>query len=300
MRRAILLATLGANLAGCATTNFAPPFVNTNVPVRAQASSCVMVESAPYAPSGVATSAITLPPVRGGDKSLTQSMQVDLKYGEPAIPPNFRGARILIENYRLAYQCAAHEAADGRQIFQVPSFLTAAAAATGVAFGLNEDQILGLGLASSVFRAGNSYYAPKEKAAMLDRALDAVVCIKSESTTAKFFNTDEDAPNAFTAAAAGGGTITITPDEKYFEMVGAALASVDRILGNRLRDAGSDDFQSVIDEMKTLVPKSEPSVDDAKTLKQSLRDGSNLVEAVTIDLDALQARMQICVLRAKL
>jgi hypothetical protein len=182
----------------------------------------------------------------------------------------------------------------------VPSFLTAAAAATGVAFGLNEDQILGLGLASSVFKAGHSYFAPKEKAAILDRALDAVVCIKAESANVTFFNTDETNKNMILLTKLGGGSITITPDEKYFEMVSASLASVDRILGGRLSSAGNSDFSSVIDEIKVLLPKTEPSAPDKATLRAALSDSSKLAEAITIDLDALQAKLQVCVLRAKL
>jgi hypothetical protein len=157
---------VASTLCGCSTFSFAPPGVQTDYRVSRSQTVC-----------GVAASP-----------------------GDP-IYKNFRGARDLIDNFTTAYRCAAHEAADGRQIFEVPSFLALVAAAIGPTFGLDSDGRIAAVAAASVYGRANSYYAPREKIPALDAALDAVLCIKSESVGVAFFDTRAGDADKVRAAA---------------------------------------------------------------------------------------------------
>jgi hypothetical protein len=104
---------------------------------------------------------------------------------------NIDGGIALVDNFVRAYRCAQRQAADGRQIFEVPSFLALAAAGLGSPLGMSEDASLVLGAGAAIAGRANGYYAPKQKAAVLDAALDAVLCIKTESVGVDFFETRE-------------------------------------------------------------------------------------------------------------
>lgn len=99
------------------------------------------------------------------------------------------GALTLINQFLVSYRCATHQAADGRQIFEVPSLLALAVAAVGPEFGLTGDGRLAAASGAAVYGQANSYYAPQEKATILDSALDAVVCIKTEAVGVGFLDT---------------------------------------------------------------------------------------------------------------
>ncbi|WP_180147681.1 hypothetical protein [Sphingomonas sp. R-74633] len=111
------------------------------------------------------------------------------------ITPDIEGSVQLINNYIRAYRCAAHEAADGRQIFEVPSMLGLFVAGVGPALGLSPDAALAASAGAAIYGRGNSYYAPKEKAAVLDSALDAVLCVKAAAVGFDFFDTHGAAPS---------------------------------------------------------------------------------------------------------
>ena len=151
--RLIITAASALALSGCTTFSFAPPPVQTDYKVAPSKSVC-----------GQAAASDTL------------------------ISRDYRGARVLIDNFTVAYRCASHEVANGRQIFEVPSFIALVAAAIGPTFGLSDDgRIAALG-AASVYGRANSYYAPRDKVPAVDAALDAVICIKSESIGVAFFD----------------------------------------------------------------------------------------------------------------
>lgn len=122
--------------------------------------------------------------------------------GSPMIDKNVDGAMELTNNFLRAYRCSAHEAADGRQVFQVPSFFATIVAAVGPTFGLGDDGRIGAAAGAAVLDRGNSYYAPKDKAQVLDSALDAILCVKTEAVGISFFDTTQAKPGGGAANAA--------------------------------------------------------------------------------------------------
>ena len=156
---------------------------------------------------GCTTFSFAPPPVQA-DYRLAPSTTVcgAQKASSIAITKDYRGARDLIDNFATAYRCASHEVANGRQIFEVPSFLALVTAAIGPTFGLSDDGRLAALSGAAVYGRANSYYAPREKIPIVDAALDAVICIKDESIGIAFFDTRqgdaEEARNAVVAAQA--------------------------------------------------------------------------------------------------
>ncbi|SKB44507.1 hypothetical protein [Sphingopyxis flava] len=372
------------------------------------------VSAAAAALGGCTTLSFAPPPVEV-DKVISESRpstcrQLGLE-GSRAIDRNVDGALELTNNFLRAYRCAAHEAADGRQMFQVPSFLAAIAAAVGPTFGLDDDGRIAAAASAAVLDRSNAYYAPKEKAQMLDSALDAVLCVKTEAAGISFFDTSTAQPDpaaaetaqavrqvaesaerasealgdqlaalrsksasllgemgadpqrAETSAAlaeerervdamirdiAGrkgeidqqaatlrkeaarlaqlaasqvqpsfrieksvpGGTVKIDVQRQYFEMVAAALFSVERVLAQRLRDAGSAfDAAGIAAELKALTT-AEEAADKAVVAAQNSAVGGGAKAFVSdeaknaalaeLSLDALQPKLQACVVRAKI
>lgn len=158
MRKTFAVVLAATILSGCTTTSFSPPHLEKNAKLDS------------VSRNGCAT-----------NKDGTVKIQADVI-----------GALQLINNFELIYTCAADEAADGRQIFEVPSFLTTAAGLVGASFGLSADQILVTGASASVLNAGKSYYAPREKAGMLGDALRAINCVRTEAVGISYFRTRED------------------------------------------------------------------------------------------------------------
>lgn len=154
--------TVGGTLSGCTTFSFGPPKVEVDKVITNQS------------------------PTKCGSFASA---------GEALIEKNVLGALELTNNFLRSYRCAAHEAADGRQIFEVPSFLALVAGAIGPTFGLGDDGRIAALASASVYGRANNYYAPKEKSAVLDSALDAVVCIKAEAVGISFFDTRANAPD---------------------------------------------------------------------------------------------------------
>jgi hypothetical protein len=118
--RATLSLAASSILAGCASTSFAPPFVHTNAAVKpSQSFTCASQKVVVLDDVSKQTITTVTDPVSSdakGTTTLKSTITTSTNVQVQGIPMNFRGARVLIENYRLAYQCAAHEAADGRQI----------------------------------------------------------------------------------------------------------------------------------------------------------------------------------------
>lgn len=302
----ILAALLSVSLSGCATTSFAPPQVTISHPITRVAPGTCSASAQPFVGKTKRIETVTEEaddPFKQGKTTTTRKRTTTLAQGpvELQLDKNFEGAMALVDNFMLAYRCAAHEAADGRQLFQIPSFFLAAAAVTGSAFGLNKDQLLGLGVGSAVFKAGNDYLAPKQKAAILDSAIDALTCIKAEGTGMTFFDTRNTDGSAFRMQMtdAASGTFEIPVERQYFEMMSAALFSVERVLARRLSGAGTEDMGTTIDKLKELLPKAKPNPTERNLIDRALAgDGRAVNQAVTIDLANVRARVQICILRA--
>lgn len=275
-------------LSACSTTSFAPPSVNvTRVDTGRDA----------Y---------VSCKPPAAGD----------------VIGQDVSGALQLVDNFVDAYRCAGHAAANGRQAFEVPSFLTLVGSAAAVAFGAGPDVAIAGGIGNSVFSGGKSYYDPQAKADIFDRSLDALLCIQTEAVGIKAF----DVPKASEAERGGskgllagamgqgGGTITVTSEQQYFRMVSAALMSVERVTAERLSRVGHFDAAGVQAEIEKLVKQREEA---EAALKDQQKDQTppdaalvaslvgadpgtqSLVQQVHLEIDVLRPALQQCVTRAK-
>lgn len=375
--KSLVVAVTAVALTGCTTLSFAPPEVETQKRGDARSSSeC----------GG---------PVTGKGEQILKDVD---------------GALYLVDNFIAAYRCAAREAADGRQFFEVPSFLAIVTAAVGPSFGLGQNWRLGTATAGGVFAQANSYYAPKQKAKILDSALDALLCVKTEAVGAGYFDTRTTAPSlqdqadekaiqridattqnlrslsaTLDARIAGdkeslkqakaarsnddearltaeisarseqvagmrdlidtleaqrgsiisrlsmrqqsarllalddGGTIVIDPSRKYFEMVSAAALSIERVLGDRLSNAGSFDAAGISAQFKEIIEAQAKAAKDvgeaeggavnngqpASVMKglggvSYSSDSAKMADIAGLKLDLLQTKLQACVVRAKI
>lgn len=305
-RHALIVLGLLPALSSCATFSFAPPNVNTSQHVETS-----------------------------GDKICV----LNPKPGESVNDPNdllstFR----LIDNYSLAYRCAVSQASNGRQVFQIPSFLSALVGVAAGAFNGSRDLAVSAGIAAGTFNSANGYWAPQEKAGILDSALDAVLCIRTEAVGIRFFESREE-PAGVTA----GSEIEVPVEWRYHAMISAALFQVDRIAASRLRTQGKFDAAGLVAEIESLKkkiddaeaaknpgeatqtvtpPVPEETPDGTETTPPGIEDddrdgpnrpvgeptagtqaqGSSVVKSgfYRIDLDLLQPKIQTCVVRAKL
>lgn len=133
--------------------------------------------------AGCSTYGFGPPQVSESRRTVNQDVSetCEVPIGGVEIERNAKGARDLIENYIGAYRCAMRLAADGRQAWQVPGFLSLVTAAAAVALGGGRDWAIAGGSANSMFTAGNSYYDPAKQAEILNDAVDAFACIRSEA-----------------------------------------------------------------------------------------------------------------------
>ncbi len=304
----LTLAVLGIlpTLSGCATFSFAPPNVNTSQHVET-----------------------------AGNRICAFNPRVGERVNDPNdLLSTFR----LIDNYSLAYRCAVSQASNGRQAFQIPSFLSALVGVAAGAFNGSRDLAVGAGIAASTSNSANGYWAPQEKAGVLDSAFDAVLCIRTEAVGIRFFES-RDVP----AAVAAGSEIEVPVEWRYHAMISAALFQVDRIVASRLRSQGKFDAAGLVAEIEALTKKIDdaekaknpgeatqtvtPPVpddppDDKKPAPPGIEDddgdgpnrpvgnpvagtqaqGNPVVKIgyYRIDLDLLQPKIQTCVVRAKL
>ena len=139
----------------------------------------------------------------------------------------FAGAQQLIENYRIGYRCAREEAANGRQIFQVPALLATVTGLVGPSFGLTADGTLAAGASAGFLSGAQSYYVPEDKAKLFNTAIEAVACVRTESVGVTHFHRNmPDGTQGFSFPATaddGGGSIDIDVGDQYFNAVAGAL-----------------------------------------------------------------------------
>lgn len=225
------------------------------------------------------------------------------------------------------YRCRAHSAANGRQIFEVPALLVGLGTASAMAFGAPADVAIAGGAGAAGLNAGKNYYGPKQKAAIFDSSLDALLCIKTEALGIDPFTLE-----AISLIEKEGGNklnlvdssqALVTTDKRYFELVSASLLSVERVLAQRLSNVGSFDPAGVIAEIKTLADEVREKTAEgqkfaAAQAKGIVNDGRSKdatpkanaaanstalekkVEQVVVQLEALQPKLQQCVVRAKI
>lgn len=240
-------------LSACATTSFAPPSVNLENEMAAVGSNASL-----------------------GQRCMPNE-RLDANNRPIPIKANVDGARKLIDNFVYMYRCRAHSAANGRQAFDIPSFLALAGTSAASAFGAGPDVAIAGGVGNSLFTNGGKYYASQQKAEIYDHALDALLCIKSEAVGIDAFTlgaisaverANGETAGALAAGAAGapgadgGPEVTVTSTEQYYDLVTAALLSVERVAAQRLSAAGTPfDAAGVVAEIEALREKEEEATD---------------------------------------
>ena len=278
-------------LPGCATTSFAPPRVD--LPATMTAGS--LSQDCTFASNGSVTT------------------DVD-------------GALRLIVNYIAAYRCARDVAANGRQLFQIPSFIALAGSAAAAAFGAGPDWAIAGGIANQVFTAGNNYYAPGEQAQILRNAVDAMTCINSEAvgiTAMTRLQRMSDAvanPTMQALLETNSSTVRVTPERQYFNMVASALLAVENTAAQRLSRRGTFNAAGIAAQIEQLAKKirdQQAAADQAN--EASRRSTANAVQAfgtssaqqavraallaemdaVDLELSVLQPKLDQCALRAQ-
>lgn len=270
MRLILFAASSILLMSGCATTSFAPPRVS----------------------------------VKHVDTERMTARLCAASTSGDTIAHNVPGAQLLIDNFVDAYRCAAHSAADGRQWFELPSFLALTGSALAVAFGAGKDVAIAASGASSILNGGKAYYVPAQKAALLDHALDALLCIKTESVGVNAFaigDVGDQQRTKLIMTRGSGASVTIPVDEMYFNLVAAALLSVERVMAQRLRDLGNPDAAGIVAQIKQNAQEIRDADDKRKAGKgmSFTPDGRMNATGATLELGVLQKTLQDCVVRAK-
>ncbi len=252
-----------------------------------------------------------------------------------AMGTGFAGAQQLIENYRIGYRCAREEAANGRQIFQVPALLATVTGLVGPTFGLTADGSLAAGASAGFLSGAQSFYVPEEKAKLFNIAMEAVACVRTESVDVTHFHRRVPGgdDSAFLAIAAddGGSTIDLDVGDQYFNAIAGALGVIDVELGERLMGLGERDVDSLMAKLKKLVEEqddAEKNLQNAEIAMQAL--DNNMIQAfsdsgtgqasdflttqlktltmvrnmlvarvVSLEIKAMQTKLQECVLQMK-
>lgn len=193
---------------------------------------------------------------------------------------SIRSAVMLIDNYVVSYGCALSEASNGRQYFQLPSYLAALVGVAGGAFGGGRDLAVASGIAASTANSANGYWDPQTKAGILDHSLDAILCIKNEAVGNAFVDTTLDPNKMWAFQNVVGPKITLPVEWRYFALVSTALAQVDRITGDRLRGVGKYDPAGLIAEIEALNEKIEEAEADPspETATDTPADGTQVDE----------------------
>tara|TARA_R110002096_G_scaffold147065_7_gene306605 strand:- start:1397 stop:2167 length:771 start_codon:yes stop_codon:yes gene_type:complete len=253
---------------------------------------------------------------RGSNRSVSQSCKSfeKLSSGQPIpILETVDGARSLINNFILMYRCRAHSAANGRQIFEIPAFLTAVGTITATAFGAGSDVSVAGGSAAAVLNGAKGYYSPKQKADIFDSSLDALICIKMEAVGIDGFEIKKVQQEAAKQAKAAGNKgrsngVEIGPETQYYDLISASLLSVERVLAQRLSAVGVYDPAGVVAEIKQLSEEiaeaeSVPSVSAAQNKTQPMQLSASEKATATqtlVEIKSLRPKLQSCVVRAKL
>ena len=303
-KKAVPILLSASMMSACSTTSFSPPPVNLVNASEVQGSNRFF--SSRCRPEEIVTSG----------------------NGRVKITKNTEGALLLIDNFLLEYRCRAHSAANGRQLFEIPSFLALAGTATAAAFGAGRDVSIAGGAANSILSGGKNYYAPKQKASVYDSAVDALLCIKTRSVGVSPFLIDKatqgetDAKKKLSTIVSSflfervnplkpneriKETIEFSPARKYHELVAAALFSVERITAQRLSETGVFDPAGVVAEIKALSEDEEEAESNAKPVaeaKANILTTDDAAQKAIIQTDLflakLEPQLQTCVVRAKL
>lgn len=284
-------------LSGCASTSFAPPQVDVHNPMTGA--------------------------------SLDRQCNVAFGGGD-TIGKDVNGAQALISNYLDSYRCVMRVSANGRQPWEVLSFLSLVAATTAGALGAGRNVAVLGSSANSVFTAGNGYYAPRVQAGILNDAVDALACIQAESVGIDPFEVKAAAQaesNSFSFDGGNrGSTIEVTAERQYFNMVYSALITTERATATRLEGRGFDaaGIQAQVDALTQKLKDAEAAKEGAdaggsnggdkkgnggaggnsqsfyaQVASTDLAARMKALETVQLDLAILKPKLEKCALRAQ-
>jgi hypothetical protein len=261
-------------LPACATLSFAPPIVDMKDKLEAHRNQTTF------------------------DAVCTPQYATDANGDAVAIQQNVDGALALIDNYILTYRCQRDRAAEGRQYFEVPSFLALAGGATAAAFGAPAGVAIATGAGSAALGSGKNYYAPKDKAKVLGDGIKAMLCIHNEAVgidgptieaisqvqknsggssgtgggNGNTQNNNSKNADLLFAEQGGGTSVPITADRQYFNIVSTALWSVEQVMSDRLSNSGKEfDMSGVQAELDKLKQDAKDKEAKAGTPEQAAK-----------------------------
>jgi hypothetical protein len=279
--RPISVSMIAILVTGCSTTSFSPPSIDFVNSVEVRGSNRFFYK--------------TCTPHERGTKTMVTKGGKSVEIFTPErITEDAAGATRLIDNFAFVYRCTAHQAADGRQGFEIPAFLVAAGGATAAALGAGADTAIATGAAGVILNHGKNYYDPKQKAAIIDSALDAVLCIKAESAGLSPYSLAvtsalENSVAHVAAATAGkpdGPVTTITAERQFYTLILGALLSTERVLATRLSNVGSFDPAGTIAEIEKLAAevkaRKDEATDDADQQASTLTEQAVAADSATI------------------
>lgn len=116
-------------------------------------------------------------------------------------PKNINGAIQISRYYISAYDKKVTELANTPQIFEVPLIIAGAVAAGSLAFGAHPDIALAAALAAGTLVTAGKYYAPRARAAILRKGIEAMSCVRDSAKSVKFLDGGTSAHSALGSAA---------------------------------------------------------------------------------------------------
>lgn len=140
---------------------------------------------------------------------------------------NVKGALDLIDNYVGAYRCTLRMAADGRQAWQVPGFLSLITATMAAALGGGRDWAIAGGSANAMFNAGNAYYDNVGQAAIIQDALKSFSCIQTEAVGVESFIKIPEVQNAPAEAREKAAAAGLAAAEERLQSAREAFEAAD-------------------------------------------------------------------------
>ena len=283
--RHLFFTTCLLSLSGCATTSFAPPQVDVHNPMTGA--------------------------------SLDKQCNVNYGTGD-TITKDVEGAQVLVSNYLDSYRCAMRVSADGRQPWEILSFLSLIASTTATALGAGKNVAIIGTSANSAFNAGNGYFAPRVQTGILNDAVDALACIQNESVGIDPNELKAAAQTQKIIAAALGpssSTVQVTAERQYFNMVYSALITTERAAAKRLEGRGFDaaglqaQIDALTEKLKAAQGKKDTPPAPPKTpvpagalqvmVGMTAADIAGALQTVQLDLAVLQPKLEKCAVRAQ-
>ena len=119
-----------------------------------------------------------------------------------------------------------------------------------MAFGAGPDVAIAGGTGNAIFTAGNKYFAPQQRTAILASAVDALACIQAEASGVDAFDKPKPPEVHGALESVAGGTVELADERRYYNMVNSVVNTVHGIATRRLSTRGSFDAAGIAGEMK--------------------------------------------------